>query len=142
MSTTSCGSFAVNCVKSPVRPGVWLPCADQLLRRRLEVLDRAAALVEQLVGEAAELTEPLNRRRQERNDDRAGDLAERAEQLTDERLRRVLLARPLLEVLQLPKRMPWFGAEPAKLKPPTANIGLCSGIFATICSICFTMFIV
>ncbi len=38
--------------------------------------------------------------------------------------------------------MPWFGAEPAKLKPPAANIRLCSGSFDTICSACFTMFIV
>ena len=67
----------------------------------LEVLDRAAALVEQLVGEAAELAEAVDRRRQERNHHRAGDLAERAEQLADDRLRRVLLARPLAEVLQL-----------------------------------------
>ena len=106
MSTTSCGSFAVNCVNSAGQPRRLVALRDQLLRRRLEVLDRAAALVEQLVGEAAELAEALDRRRQERNHHRAGDLAERAEQLADERLRRMLLARPLLEVLQLREQDP------------------------------------
>ena len=74
---------------------------DDLLRRRFEVLDRPAALIEQLVGEAAEHAEPLDRRRQERNHHRAGNLAERAEQLPDDRLRRVRLAAAFVEVLQL-----------------------------------------
>ena len=82
----------MNCVNSAGQPRRLVALRDQLLRRRLEILDRPAALIEQLVGEAAELAEPLNRRRQERNHHRAGDLAERAEQLADERLGRVLLA--------------------------------------------------
>ncbi len=39
-------------------------------------------------------------------------------------------------------RIPWFGADPAKLKPPAANIRLCSGSFDTIPSTCLTMPIV
>ena len=72
-----------------------VPLADQLLRRGREVFDRAAALIEQLVREPAELAEAVDRRRQKRNHHRAGDLAERAEQLADDRLRRMLLALPL-----------------------------------------------
>ncbi len=101
MSTTSCGSLAVNCVNSAVSPGVWLPCAISCCAAASRSSNRPAALIEQLVGEAAELAETLNRRRQERNHHRAGDLAERAEQLADQRLRRMRLAGPLVEVLQL-----------------------------------------
>src|SRR5207248_863409 len=73
---------------------------DQLLRGGLEILNLAAALIEQLVAEAAELPEALDRRRQKWNHQRARDLAERAEQLTDDGFRRSLLARPILEVLE------------------------------------------
>ena len=39
-------------------------------------------------------------------------------------------------------RMPWLGADPAKLKPPAANIRWFSGSFIIVCSTCLTMFIV
>ena len=38
--------------------------------------------------------------------------------------------------------MPWFGAVPAKLNPPAANIRLCSGMAETIFSVCLMMSIV
>jgi hypothetical protein len=76
------------------QPGRLIALRDDLLRRRFEVFNRPAALVEQLVGEAAEQREPLDRRRQERNHHRAGNLAEGAEQLADDRLRRVGVAAP------------------------------------------------
>ena len=38
--------------------------------------------------------------------------------------------------------MPWFGLEPAKPKPPTANMWLTSGIFSMTCSACFAIPIV
>ena len=73
----------------------------QLLRRGAEVLDRSAGLIEELVGDAAEEAQPVDRRRQERNHHGAGDLAERAKQLPDDGLRRLILAPPLAEVRQL-----------------------------------------
>ena len=37
---------------------------------------------------------------------------------------------------------PWFGLEPAKPKPPTANVLAISGVWFSTCSACFAMFIV
>ncbi len=73
---------------------------DQLIGGRFEILDRPAALIEQFVGEAAERAETVDRRRQNRKDLRAGNLAETAEQLSDDRLRRFARALPFLEILQ------------------------------------------
>ena len=118
MFTTSCGSLAVNCVKSPVRPGRLVAAADQLLRRRLQVLDRPAALVEQLVGEAAELAQAVDRRRQKRmtiapviwlNAPNSSPTTALAECASPGRS---------LKSFSCAKRMPWFGAVPVKPKPP------------------------
>ena len=100
MVTANCGSFAVNWVNSPASPGVWLRLGNQLLGGAGKIGNRAAALVQQFIGEAAELAQALDRRRQDRQDHRAGDLAERPEQPALNRLRRVLLADPLVERLQ------------------------------------------
>src|SRR5262249_44932579 len=60
---------------------------DELIGRTLQVFDRPAALIEELVGEAAELTQTVDRRRQKWKHHRAGYLSERTEHLTDDGLR-------------------------------------------------------
>ena len=87
--------------EEPGQPGRLVALGDQLVGRGLQPLDLPAALVEQLVRKATELPQALNRRRQKRDDHRARDLAEGAEELSDEDLRGMLVALAILEVFQL-----------------------------------------
>ena len=136
ISTFNCGSFTVKELNSPVSTGEGLPAPDHPERRRRQRIDVASRLIEDLELEAAEVSKPGNRRRRERDDDRAADAEERSPTRSRTALSSCAVPFRSAKGFRLEKISPWFGAAPLKLKPMTEKTPSMSGSFKRICSAC------